>query len=164
VALQLSPSSPHFSSPHDHTHSHFLSVEFSVSLSKTFHGFTVSLSHSEPPLLLQWQLRTSLLLLHGFFLAKHKNPLQSSQEYTLAPLALVITALVSKLGSLWNAIDLESDRRSSLDSNTSIEIRGFENPTTFLSSTYGSLRTLGHEHENRIVESGQSRRLLKRRF
>ena len=54
-----SPSSPHFSLPHDHTHSHFLSLEFSVSLSKTLHGFTVSLSHSEPPPLLQWQLSHS---------------------------------------------------------------------------------------------------------
>ena len=52
-------SSPHFSSPHDHTHSHFLSLEFSISLSKTLHGFTVSLSHSEPPPLLQWQLSYS---------------------------------------------------------------------------------------------------------
>ena len=59
VAPKLSPSSPHFSSPHDHTHSHFLSVEFSVSLSKTLHGFTVSVSHSKPPPLLQWQLSHS---------------------------------------------------------------------------------------------------------
>jgi hypothetical protein len=55
VAPNLSPSSlssPHFSSPHDHTHSHFLSLEFFVSLSKTLHGFTISLSYSEPPPLL----------------------------------------------------------------------------------------------------------------
>ena len=108
----------------------------------------------------------SCLKIQTFFcLAKHKKPLRSSQEYTLAPLALVITALVSKQGSLWNAINSESDRKSSLDSNTSIEIRGFlENPATFLSSMYGSLRTLGHERENRTVESSRSRRLLKRRF
>lgn len=74
-------------------------------------------------------------MLTRFCLAKHKNPLLSSHEYTLAPFALVITAKVSKLGNLWKAIDSESDKSSSLDANTSIDKRGFfENPVTVLSS------------------------------
>uniref|UniRef100_A0A2N9GUD7 Uncharacterized protein n=1 Tax=Fagus sylvatica TaxID=28930 RepID=A0A2N9GUD7_FAGSY len=55
VAPNLSPSSPHFPSPHDH----LLSPEFSVSLSKTLHGCTFRASSAPPMAALSLSLRHS---------------------------------------------------------------------------------------------------------
>ncbi|KAH1051271.1 hypothetical protein GYH30_021277 [Glycine max] len=60
-----------------------------------------------------------------FCLAKQRNPRRWFQQKRLAPLALVMTAMVSKKGSLWNAMDSESGMRKSLDSTTVIESMGF---------------------------------------
>nr|GMC57569.1 hypothetical protein Iba_chr02aCG6930 [Ipomoea batatas] len=76
-----------------------------------------------------------------FCLAKQRYPLLSSQEYTFAPFAFVITARVSKLGNRWNAMDSESDTSSSRDPITSIASIAFlENPFTVRSRTSGFLK------------------------
>ncbi|KAL2974658.1 hypothetical protein AAZX31_14G117000 [Glycine max] len=81
-----------------------------------------------------------------FCLAKQRNPQRWSQQKRLAPLALVMTAMVSKKGSLWNAMDSEIEMRKSRDSTTVIESTGFF--TRLLDRSIYPVPTFTHQRQS----------------
>ena len=88
VAPNLSPSSPHFPSPHDH----LLFPEFFVSLSKTLHGYTFRASSALPMAALSLSLRRS------------RTPAHASSAFTTRieppPLTLPLPATTEQVKSL----------------------------------------------------------------